>query len=736
MALTPSGRIRVEVTGARGKSFADVARASGSFGANPQDNDAEVSRKFADYAIQQNPNFKGDTGPTGPANSTYTTLADLKNAAITNGSALLTAPGIGGTFLWVDGDFTGLADDQVFISSNRASVSEGVWVKQTSEAITTAAVAPGLGDNGPAIQALLNAAAGKTLLIVQRAVPYTVGASLKPASNTKVLIEAATEFVAVGSLKSNNGRNRGFFDAAGTRGVSITVKGQGEATFRAAPFNASLQRQPVDGRLFTVCCDSSPTHDLTVRDLMGRGVQHIIISSPVSYAEAVTPRANPAAHNSSTGIRVIRGGALNDEFPPIGGEVAAYFRYTFDFKVIGSSYKNVEHGVAWWGGNSALDADGMPQNERKCGNFKIADVDVDGSPGGGGIWGSMGIDGEIVNCRVYRCGDVGIDPEGCTNVFVRGCHAEDCGNANYSMFFACSNVWFLNCTSISKAEGATLFQTYNGTQTPYGQACGIQGGVWKSTAPNGNLPGRIAVSGAQRSITIQGVKAQNVVIVADGNNNNIVTIKDNHLTFDRFSGAAYTAIYVALPHVYGDGIGTTPATVTVTGNYIHTQAEQFATTTPIVVHTDDFNAAAIVEISNNDIRGEWRGPDIICRFRGTNIGTVPTYNVFNNRVRDGGGLGVGTIVNDSSFAVSPLILRRGGNRVMFGGNPSRDPVVSTGWQPDTGTSRKVANATYSATAEAAYTQATVQALMNAVRDQSQTIKAVKDALIAQGTIGE
>jgi hypothetical protein len=59
----------------------------------------------------------------------------------------------------------------------------------------------------------------------------------------------------------------------------------------------------------------------------------------------------------------------------------------------------------------------------------------------------------------------------------------------------------------------------------------------------------------------------------------------------------------------------------------------------------------------------------------------------------------------------------------------------TGWGADTGTAKRTANATYSATAEATYTQATIQALMNAVRDLSQTQKAIKDDLISHGIIG-
>jgi len=62
----------------------------------------------------------------------------------------------------------------------------------------------------------------------------------------------------------------------------------------------------------------------------------------------------------------------------------------------------------------------------------------------------------------------------------------------------------------------------------------------------------------------------------------------------------------------------------------------------------------------------------------------------------------------------------------------------TGWSVDTGTAKRTANATYSGTAEATYTQATIQTLMDMVRDLSQTVKALKDDLHAtagHGLIG-
>jgi hypothetical protein len=60
--------------------------------------------------------------------------------------------------------------------------------------------------------------------------------------------------------------------------------------------------------------------------------------------------------------------------------------------------------------------------------------------------------------------------------------------------------------------------------------------------------------------------------------------------------------------------------------------------------------------------------------------------------------------------------------------------ISTGWGADTGTAKKTANATYSGTASAGYVQAEMQAAMNALRDATQTIKALKDALLTNLSI--
>lgn len=56
---------RLVVSGARGASWGDVARRSGAFGVQPTDSDEQALEKFADFAIQENPAFKGDKGNPG-----------------------------------------------------------------------------------------------------------------------------------------------------------------------------------------------------------------------------------------------------------------------------------------------------------------------------------------------------------------------------------------------------------------------------------------------------------------------------------------------------------------------------------------------------------------------------------------------------------------------------------------------------------------------------------------------
>jgi hypothetical protein len=78
--------------------------------------------------------YKGDRGFTGPANSTYPSMAAIAAADITNLSAIY-APADGAaatTYTWTEGNFTGRSD---VIASSTVPIAEGAWVPQGADGI-------------------------------------------------------------------------------------------------------------------------------------------------------------------------------------------------------------------------------------------------------------------------------------------------------------------------------------------------------------------------------------------------------------------------------------------------------------------------------------------------------------------------------------------------------------------------------------------------------------------------
>lgn len=123
---TASGGVRIDVTGARGASAADVARRTGAWGALSTDSDPAVLEKFAQFAIEENPGFQSSI--PGPSNNTRLSLADLKAAATSDRTSLYD----GSLWTWTLGDYTGKADDRVVVEANSTALTVGAWVRRTS----------------------------------------------------------------------------------------------------------------------------------------------------------------------------------------------------------------------------------------------------------------------------------------------------------------------------------------------------------------------------------------------------------------------------------------------------------------------------------------------------------------------------------------------------------------------------------------------------------------------------
>lgn len=135
---------KLTVLGARGPGLTEIARKTGNFGVAPTDSDTQALEKFADAAIQQNPGFKGDPGPTGASDNTYSTLATFKASDIARKTAsLVGVPGVSdGRFNWTLGNYTGQADDVNIIKADSTALTVGAWVRQEAGGISVPPEAP------------------------------------------------------------------------------------------------------------------------------------------------------------------------------------------------------------------------------------------------------------------------------------------------------------------------------------------------------------------------------------------------------------------------------------------------------------------------------------------------------------------------------------------------------------------------------------------------------------------
>lgn len=78
------------------------------------------------------PGRDGLDGNTGPANSTFPSVAGITNAPITNLSAIR-ADGQGGLYTYTTGDFTGQVDNNLVIASGQVPITTGAWVLNTTD---------------------------------------------------------------------------------------------------------------------------------------------------------------------------------------------------------------------------------------------------------------------------------------------------------------------------------------------------------------------------------------------------------------------------------------------------------------------------------------------------------------------------------------------------------------------------------------------------------------------------
>lgn len=194
MVVSPS--VLVEVTGGRGKSFSDIARATGAFGTQPSDNDSQVLDNFADFAIQENPGFQSQI--PGPADNTYFTLASFKASDISQKKAsLVGVSGIpSGEFFWETANAPYTADNINVIKADSTSLSVGAWVRQNSNSLTFLQAGAG---------AILRDAKSKLQEIVSVSDYGAIGSANDTPLMDKALAAANTVLVPVGQTNLKEG---------------------------------------------------------------------------------------------------------------------------------------------------------------------------------------------------------------------------------------------------------------------------------------------------------------------------------------------------------------------------------------------------------------------------------------------------------------------------------------------------------------------------------------------------
>lgn len=229
------------VSGARGASLTELARVTGNFGVQPTDSDAQALTKFADAAIQQNPGFKGDTGNTGPANSTYTSLASLKAAAVTNASYIFAPPSgsdggaAAGTFLYQTAGAPYTADGVNVVKLDSVPLSTGALVRQGADGIAyrsplgktrsaeakssdivsvndEGAAAEGGGDNTQAFQDTILKVAqrgGGEIIVGAESAGYFIGGQVYIPSNIRLNLNGQTLRGVAGQSLFKTGRLNG-----------------------------------------------------------------------------------------------------------------------------------------------------------------------------------------------------------------------------------------------------------------------------------------------------------------------------------------------------------------------------------------------------------------------------------------------------------------------------------------------------------------------------------------------
>lgn len=275
------------------------------------------------------------------------------------------------------------------------------------------------------------------------------------------------------------------------------------------------------------------------------------------------------------------------------GATGIYLQFTKDFTVTDCSVVNAWQGIQFWGGDSAYERGGKPDNPRRCKNGSISNCRAS-DIGGGGIWGSFGEDITVTECVVARCTDVGIDFEGCHNATASYNVASDCRNGNYATFqYATGVIVFSHNESHLSAGYNQHFFNSNSTLTAVEQDITFDHCTFTSEDISS-----VNCQSAMSRFTFTNNTCTNTTVNTTGINIWDVRIENNTFRMDLPLTEEKPAVIYATNH---NNLGETEDRITVKNNTVTTSVPQ--TYSGILIYYNMPSCDGYAACSDNTVSG-------------------------------------------------------------------------------------------------------------------------------------
>jgi hypothetical protein len=344
--------------------------------------------------------------------------------------------------------------------------------------------------------------------------------------------------------------------------------------------------------------------------------------------------------NSPTNIRIENCvGQGNPKF--VVGHSFVDLYYTSNVQLNNCRADHYVHGITWWGGDSAANANGAPAAVRKARDITITNCHFSNLDQGG-IWGSMGRNIKVTGCTADTCGDVGFDAEGCQDVTFSGGKVRNCKNGCLTTFWGAQNILFENVDVEMSAPYSLAFRSYNATlEAAFAKSVRIVGGNMVHLDGIGQID---EGSGPLDNFSMQGTHLKNIIINIAQQNVHNVTLDGLTVELSRQVGGGAASAAVVLGNLQQDG--SAPARGIVRNCVITTTVPQPGLSDrAIALVGGDVNAVTYFAVQGNRTSGF--ATDLIVS---DNAGRS-SYDIRGNR------FGRGTINRDGLSSGSVLSVR-------------------------------------------------------------------------------